>query len=119
MSEEEKQDAQVAAEAILRRFKVIEINNREESDYWLANISKELKPRQKIAQLVREEVKDEKPKARIALIDRTHNVPTWKKDFSTHQSKIELGKRMASRSPSIGSSDELPDSVNMSDVAEV
>ena len=45
MSEDEKQDAEIAAQAILRRFKVVEINNREESNYWLANISKELKPK--------------------------------------------------------------------------
>lgn len=93
MSEDEKQDAEIAAAAILRRFKVIEINNRQESDYWLKNITKELKPRQKIPELVMEEVKEPVPKARIALIDRTHNVPTWKKDFTYKQSV--LGKRAA------------------------
>ena len=38
---------------------------------------------------VEEEKKQEKPT--VALIDRTYNVPTWKKDF-THVQTV-LGKR--------------------------
>lgn len=77
MSPEEQEDAKVAADAIKRRFKQVHINCREESNYWLEHIKKELKPRQTIPKLQQEEVKNDKPKVHLVpLIDRKRNIPS-------------------------------------------
>lgn len=86
----------------------------------MENIHTLRKGKQEIPTLVQEEEK-ERPKARIHMIpaiDRTHNVPTWKKDFTTKQGQLPstLGKRSAEESPYASDSD-MPSSVNESDIA--
>lgn len=83
MSDEEKEDAQVTVAAIKARFKEVYISDRADSNYWKEHIHTLRPGVNKVAQLVQEEVKKEdRPRVHLALIDRTHNVPTWKKDFS-------------------------------------
>lgn len=57
----------------------------------------------------------------MALIDRKHTVPTWKKDehYWKEQGKVDtmLGKRVAEASP-YGSDSEMPSSVNESDIVD-
>lgn len=88
MSEEEKEDAAVTVAAIKARFKEVYIADRSDSNYWKEHIG-ELRPGvNKIPTLLQEEVKNDRPKARLHMIpaiDRTHNVPSWKKDFDTKQ----------------------------------
>lgn len=45
MSDEEKEDAEVMASAIERRFKVIRIESRQDSQYWMEHINDELFPK--------------------------------------------------------------------------
>jgi hypothetical protein len=118
MSEEEKEDAEVTVAAIKARFKEVYIGTRSDSTYWKDHVH-ELRPgKNRIPELVQEEVKENIPRVRLALIDRTHNVPTWKKDFNNKQVTLEttLGKRPAEHSPYASDSD-MPSSINESDIA--
>lgn len=117
MSDEEKEDALVTVEAIKARFKVVYINDRTDSTYWLEHIHELRKGNNLVPTLMQEEVKKEdRPKVHLALIDRTHNVPTWKKDFVNKQTKLGV-KRQASQSP-YASDSEMPSSVNESEVVD-
>lgn len=84
--------------ALLGRFKIIYVNDRSEQEYWMKEIRELRKGSYRIPTLKQEEVKMDKPKAKIhlvPLIDRTKNIPIGNRDFINKQQTLEtlLGKR--------------------------
>lgn len=84
LTEKKKHSANELVKALESRFKVVYIGSREEQAYWFDSIMSLRKGKQRVMSLKAPEEEKRPVKATVALIDRTHNVPTWKKDFEHH-----------------------------------